>query len=122
MKPTHTESGHTEPGRKKPARLLLVPVLAAGLLAASGAWETAAAASESCTTYPSNSGQTGNVKCDSNSGVRQHRAVVTCINTGGHKWTITGQWVYRNRVSSATCSVSGTAGVYSIGYDRRFRG
>ncbi|MER6032610.1 MULTISPECIES: hypothetical protein [unclassified Streptomyces] len=121
MKPTQTESGRTEPGRKKSARLLLVPVLAAGLLAASGAWETAAA-SESCTTYPSDSGQTGNVKCDSNSGVRQHRAVVTCINTGGHKWTITGRWVYRNRVSSATCSVSGTAGVYSIGYDRRFRG
>ncbi|WP_316739651.1 hypothetical protein [Streptomyces sp. MK7] len=103
-------------------RLLLVPVLAAGLLATSTAWETAAAASEDCSSWPSNSGQTGNVKCDSRSGVRQHRTVVTCINSGGAKWTITGPWRYRNRVSSATCSVSGTAGVFAIGQERRFRG
>ncbi|MBJ6638542.1 hypothetical protein H4K36_12775 [Streptomyces sp. DHE7-1] len=54
--------------------------------------------------------------------MRRHRPVVTRFNTGGHKWTITGRWVHRDRVSSATCSVSGTAGVYSIGYDLRFRG
>jgi hypothetical protein len=62
------------------------------------------------------------VKCDSHSGVRQHRAVVTCMNGGGVKWTITGPWRYRNHVSSATCSVSGTAGVVTISEERRMRG
>ncbi len=104
-------------------RLLLIPTFAAGFLAASPMWATTAAAvSEDCTSWSSNSGQTGNVKCDSDSAVRHHRAVVTCMNSGGAKWKITGPWRSRNHVSSATCSTTGTAGVYAISVERNYHG
>ncbi|GGN95135.1 hypothetical protein GCM10011579_095350 [Streptomyces albiflavescens] len=102
-------------------RSLLVSLLAAGLFAPVTI-TTATAASGGCTSWLSNSGMTGNVKCTDGGGTSQHRAVVTCINGGGTKWTITGPWRYRGRTSSATCSTSGTAGVAAIDHERRNRG
>ncbi|MFF5535409.1 hypothetical protein ACFY71_23465 [Streptomyces cinerochromogenes] len=107
-------------------RALAVTVLTAGLLAAPltiGAAGAASAASGDCTTWVSNSGQTGNVKCTSpGTAMRQHQAIVTCVNGAGHTFTVTGQWAYAGHTSSATCSAGGTAGVLSISYDRRTKG
>lgn len=101
-------------------RQVLVPLIA-GLLVLPATAPVAAAA-EGCTTWRTDGGRTGNVECTDGGATRQHRAVVTCVNGGGTKWKITGPWRYRNRVSSATCSVSGTAGVYAISQERRNRG
>ncbi|CAL9562470.1 hypothetical protein [Streptomyces sp. enrichment culture] len=105
------------------SRALVVTALTAGLLAAPVTISAASAASGDCTTWVSNSGQTGNVKCTSpGAAMRQHRAIVTCINSAGHKFTVTGQWAYAGHTSSAACSAGGTAGVLGISYDRRMKG
>ncbi|ROQ73010.1 hypothetical protein EDD95_5640 [Streptomyces sp. CEV 2-1] len=103
-------------------RSIFISALAACLLSAPATMTTASAA-DSCKTWASNSGMTGNVKCTgANTATRQHRAVVTCFNDGGGKWKITGNWAYPDVTSSAICSTSGHPSVASITYERRNKG
>ncbi len=82
---------------------------------------TAAAASGDCTSWTSDSDQTGNVKCGAEPGsaTRTHRAVVTCLSRygGGVKWEIKGPWKPHGRTSSATCSHNRAAMVVSISHE-----
>ncbi|MDK9496141.1 hypothetical protein QEZ40_000483 [Streptomyces katrae] len=108
--------------RKKIASALAacaLPLAAMHIAAASTA--VAAPPPVDCATWVSGPGQTGNVTCTRGGAAGQFRAKVVCRSNSGSSFTVYGDWLYSG-VSMATCSLNGSAGVSSIGWELRLKG